>query len=272
MSPSVSEAKQLFQEGKLAEAIAAATQEVKSHPTDHDRRARLAVLLCFTGNLERADLQLDALGKIDPHAELGITLMRQLVRAETWRRQFHLEGRVPEVLDPPDERLRAHLEASILLREGDLAGAQVLLEKAEELRPHPTGTCDGVEIDDFRDLDDAIGGYLEVLTSTGKYYWIAVERVIEITFAKPERSRDLLWRRVSMRVLDGPEGDVYLPTTYVTAGDEIDESFLLGRATDWSGGEGEPMRGQGLRTFLAGEEAKTILELEELHLTPAPAE
>jgi type VI secretion system protein ImpE len=258
----------LFQAGKLAEAITLATQEVKSQPLDHDRRAELAVLLCFAGNLERADLQLDALGRIDPEAEVGITLMRQLIRAETWRRQFHLEGRVPELLDTPDERLRLHLEASILLREEDLDGAQGLLERAEELRPHPVGFCDDVAIDDLRDLDDAIGGYLEVLSSTGKYFWIPMERVEEIVFTKIERRRDLLWRRVSMKVLDGPEGDVYLPTTYVVPVEDLDETLLLGRSTEWIGGEGEPMRGQGLRTFLVGDEARAILEIGELKLEP----
>ena len=73
--------------------------------------------------------------------------------------------------------IELHLEASICLREGDQAKAAQLLAEAEESRPHPTGTCDGKPFDDLRDLDDLVAPVFEVLTSTGKYYWIPMERV-----------------------------------------------------------------------------------------------
>ena len=55
---------------------------------------------------------------------------------------------------------------------------------------------------------------------------------------------------------------MYLPTTY-PGSREQDAALKLGRATDWSGPEGA-MRGSGLRTFLVGDEARTILELGEI--------
>ena len=43
-------------------------------------------------------------------------------------------------------------------------------------------------------------GSFEVLTTTGKYYWIPTERVATVEFHPPKRPRDLLWRRATMSV------------------------------------------------------------------------
>ena len=47
-------ARDLYTAGKLAEAIEAATAEVRSRPTDHSARGFLAELLCLSGDIERA--------------------------------------------------------------------------------------------------------------------------------------------------------------------------------------------------------------------------
>src|SRR5439155_19980783 len=167
----------------------------------------LAELSCLVGDLERADRQLDMLGELDPQAALGVSLFRQLVRAEQARQQFFAEGRIPEVVAEPGPVIKLHLEASVLLRTGDAAGATKLLTQAEEQRPKVKGTSDGKAFDDFRDLDDLTAPFFEVLTSTGKYYWIPIERVELVEFRPVQRLRDLIWRRARMVVHDGPDGE-----------------------------------------------------------------
>src|SRR5262245_15893865 len=90
-----------YRAGHPQEAMAAATAEVKSRPTDTAQRGFLCELLCFAGDLERADRQLDVLGQQDPEALVGISALRQVVRAEQARQQFFTEGRLPEFLDAP---------------------------------------------------------------------------------------------------------------------------------------------------------------------------
>lgn len=262
-------AKEHLEAGRLQEAIQAMNAEVKSHPADVDRRGFLAELLCFAGDLERADRQLDVLTEQDPKAAIGIALFRQLVRAELARRQVFAEGRVPEFLDQPSAGLRLHLEASIRLRENDPAEAARLLAEAEEQRIPVRGRCDGQAFDDMRDLDDLTASFFEVLTSTGKYFWIPIDRVVSLEFRAPERTRDLIWRRANMVVADGPDGEVYLPATYVPSGDEADDRARLGRVTDWIGGEGAPVRGVGQRSFLIGNESKAILEITQIEFDRA---
>lgn len=252
-----------FEAGRLDDAIQVMNQEVKANPRDVDRRGLLAEFLCLAGNLDRADMQLDAMAQQEPALTPGVSLFRQLIRGEQARRQFYAEGRVPELLGPPPDHLKMQLEASILLRQGNAEAANGLLQQAEEMRPHVAGTCDGRAFDDLRDLDDLTASAFEVITSTGKFYFIPMERVAFIEFRKPERPRDLLWRRAQMVVEDGPDGEVYLPAIY--AGPEMqDARARLGRSTDWVGGDGRPMRGVGQRTFLVGEESLPIMQLGTL--------
>jgi type VI secretion system protein ImpE len=251
---------ELYQSGRLTEAIEAATAEVKKHPADTQRRGILCEMLCFGGDFERADKQLEAISLQDPKAAVGVALYRQLIRAETARQQFFAEGRLPEFIDKPSPVLELHLEASICIRAGDAAKAAELLGRTEEQRGKVGGVCDGKPFDDIRDLDDLTASFFEVLTSTGKYYWIGMEQVQVIEFRAPEHPHDLIWRRALMVVNNGPDGEVYLPALYAGTHTNSDDQLRLGRATDWVEAEGEPVRGVGQRTFLIGDEDKTIME------------
>jgi type VI secretion system protein ImpE len=257
-------AREHYQAGQLKEAIAAMNAEVKQHPADTTRRGFLCELLCFTGDLDRADLQLEIMTNQEPETLMTLSLFRQLVRAEKARQQFYTEGRLPEFLDEPSPGLKLRLEASIRMREGQPTEAARLLEQAEGQRPQPTGVCNDQPFADLRDLDDLTAAFFEVLTSTGKYYWIPMERVELIEFRPPARPRDLVWQRAHMIVRGGPDGEVYLPTLYAGTHTEADDPLRLGRATDWRGGQGEPVRGIGQRTFLVGEDSRSILEFKEI--------
>jgi len=263
-------AKDHFEAGDLPAAIDALNAEVKRHPTDTDKRGFLAEMLCFDGNLERADLMLDAIAKQDTGAAMGVALFRQAVRAEQARRQCFAEGRVPEFLGGPPPHLRLALEALVALRAGDAALAARLAEEAEAARPAVAGECDGAAFDDMRDIDDLTAGFFEVLTSTGKYYWVPMDRVDSIEFHKPERPRDLIWRRAHMLVSEGPEGEVFLPALYVPPG-EVDTPTRLGRLTDWAGPEGGPVRGIGQRMYLIGEESVPIMQIGTITFARASA-
>lgn len=257
-------AKEHFEAGRIDDAVGAANEDVRKKPTDVGARAFLAELLCFAGDFERADKQLDALTTMVPETAVQVAMFRQLIRAEQARRDFFSAGRVPEFLHEPSETVRKHLEASICLREGDAARAAALLAEAEEQRTAARGECDGTAFDDVRDLDDLTAPAFEVLTSTGKYYWIEFPHVDVVEFHPPESPRDLLWRRARMVVRGGPDGEVFLPVIYVAPDGDLDDALKLGRATDWRGGDGEPVRGVGQRTLLIGDDDRPLMTLKEL--------
>lgn len=257
----------LFHAGKLAAAVEAAGAAVRKAPGDLGARVLLAELLLFTGNLERADVILDAAGQADPEAMVVVAEFRQLLRADIARRQLRRDGRVPEFLDGATETMRLVLAAQVASREGDAESAARLAAEAEAARPHVSGRAGEAAFDDFRDADDLCAGFFEVLTSTGKYFWIPTERVETVEFHPPKRARDLMWRRASMSVRGGPDGDVYLPAIYGSDEADLADPLKLGRETDW---RGEALvRGLGQRLYLVGEEAIGAMDLTTLSFDEA---
>jgi type VI secretion system protein ImpE len=258
----------LFRAGKLTAAIDAANAAVRAKPADFGERLLLAELLVFAGNLQRADLILDAAAKTDPTTAVVVAEFRQLLRADIARRQCLAEGRIPEFLGEPTPALQATLAALVALRAGENDEAARKAADAETSRPRVAGTmkqADGdVPFDDFRDADDLYAGFFEVLTTTGKYFWIPTERVASIELHPPRRPRDLAWRRVAMSVIDGPDGEVYLPALYVAAQSGSSDDISLGRTTEWLGEENELVRGAGQRIFVIGDEAYGITDLSGL--------
>ncbi len=179
---------------------------------------------------------METIEKQDVKLAIETTTFRQLLRAELARRDCFEQGRVPEFLEAPCCRARRHLEAWIELRSGRLAEAAHLLEDAEQMRPALAGKRGDAPFEDFLDMDDLTSSFFEVLTTTGKYYWVPMERVELLEFAAPRRPRDLLWRTVHMEVRGGPDGEVFLPALYAGASGESDDRLRLGRMTDWRGG------------------------------------
>jgi type VI secretion system protein ImpE len=255
-----------YRSGNLADAVSAATDQVKSNPTDVKSRGFLAEMLCFTGDIDRADKQLDAILEQDPNTMVGVAQFRQLIRAEKARQELFNAGRVPEFLDQPDEAMKERLRAVVLVREGKDAEAGKLLEQLESQRKAAGGTCDGQAFDDVRDLDDLLASVLEVLTSNGKYYWIPLDKVELLEFVAPKSPRELIWRQAKLSVRGSIEGVVHIPVLYPGTHASEDNALRLGRSTDWSGGDGSPTRGVGQRTFLVGENDKPILTMTKLEV------
>jgi type VI secretion system protein ImpE len=260
----------LFRAGKLDDAVAAAQAALRKAPTDLNARVLLGELLAFSGNLERADVVLDAASAIDPSTALVVAEFRQLIRADMARRQLFRDGRVPEFLSDPTETQRLQLAALVALRAGDLAEATKQASAAEAMRPRAAGQHGDAAFDDLRDADDLLAGSFEVLTTTGKYFWIPTERVLTLEFHAPKRPRDLLWRRASMSVDQGPDGDVYLPVVYATD-ETMTDPQRLGRETDWREAPDTPVRGIGQRLFMVGEEALGIMDLGNIRFIVSPA-
>ena len=67
-------AQELFKAGKLAEAISALNENLRKNPSDNKSRTFLFELLCFAGEYERVDKQLDLLEGAGKDAMLGALL------------------------------------------------------------------------------------------------------------------------------------------------------------------------------------------------------
>ncbi|MCA9136978.1 MAG: hypothetical protein KDB00_09465 [Planctomycetales bacterium] len=259
---------ELYEAGQLDQAVDASLALVKAKPADVGLRFQLAELSCIAGNLDRADKQLDTVSNQDPQAAIGAALLRQLVRAELARRECFFEGRVPEFLGEPSDKLKSHLQALTLSRSGDVAAAAaVLAPLAETKNLNQPIQVNGKEIDEIRDLDDLLSPVLEVHTTTGKYFWVDWNQILNLEIHPPKRPFDLLWRQASLSIQSGPDGEVYLPAIYLEPDPdkENDANLRLGRGTDWVDSGVGIVRGRGQKMLLVGEDDMPIMELQSIY-------
>ena len=85
-------AKQFFQAGQLREAVQALNAEVRDNPTDAQRRTFLFELLCFAGEYDRAEKQLNVLAQSNKQAELGAVLYYSALHAMRTRQELFEAG------------------------------------------------------------------------------------------------------------------------------------------------------------------------------------
>ncbi|HQU43649.1 MAG TPA: type VI secretion system accessory protein TagJ [Pirellulales bacterium] len=257
-------AKELFTSGDLPGAVSAAVAEVKQHPSDNARRTFLFELLCFMGDLDRAQKQLDAIGQLDSQSDWAVQVYTNILHAERRRRQFFADGLKPEFLLDPPPYVQLSLDAVNRLREGRADDAQGLLSRSEEARPTIAGVVNGQVADELRDCDDVLAAFVELFVIRD-YVWLPLEQVRELETSPPERPRDLLWLPVRLTLSDGVQQRGYLPTLYCGSHEHADNRVKLGRMTDWSDGAG-PVRGSGLHTWLAGDDALGLLDVRNAQL------
>ncbi len=255
-------AKQLLDEGKLSAALEALTAEVRAQPSDLARRTFLFELLCFAGELERAGRQLEAIAHLDsdPKAMVGLQVYRTLLEGESRRARLFSEGLRPRFLLEPPAEVSLHLEAIEQLRLGNANEARARLDRAAEQRSSRHGQVGETRFDDFRDADDLLAPVLEVYAPAG-YSWVPWEQIQYLEVPPPRSLRDLLWAPARLASFDGQLGEVYLPALYPGSHTHPDEAARLGRLTDWQDAGAGIIRGAGLKTFLVGDDARTLFQL-----------
>jgi type VI secretion system protein ImpE len=253
-----------FKAARLGEAIDAQIKEVKAHPGDPNKRTFLFELLAFSGDLDRARRQIDAINYGQIELDSAVASYKKLLDAEQKRRDLFKQSLSPRFFGETPQHAQLRLQAVNRLREKNAKEAAERLNQAAGM-VHVRGQLNGKPIGELRDCDDLFGGVLEAMAH-GEYYWVPLEQVASLAMKPPRFPRDLLWLPAKLEMHDGGTGDVFLPVLYPNTHEHADPQVRLGRATDWSSSDGGPVLGVGGRTFLAGDDAVSLLEFRELAL------
>lgn len=231
-------ARELYQAGQLNEAVRALGSEVRDNPGDAQRRTFLFELLCFAGEYERAEKQLDVLAQGSGEKELAALVYRTALRAEKTRLELFDKKEYPKAASR---------------------------DQAPALR----GTLNGKPFTSFADADPRIGSRLEVFAG-GAYMWLPFEQIASVKMEPPRRLRDLLWIpaivRARAQAKEKDLGEVLLPALTPFSWKHQDDAVRLGRATVWEESpEGELPAGQ--KMFLVDDEEFPLLELRQLQFS-----
>jgi type VI secretion system protein ImpE len=238
-------AHQLFQAGRLKEAVQALNAEVREHPSDTKRRTFLFELLCFSGEYDRAEKQLDLLAEAGPNSEMGALLYRSALQAERTRQDLFQRKEYPKPAG------------------GTASGAETV-----------TGTLNGKPFQSILDGDPRIGPRLEVYAG-GNYLWINFEHLASIQIQPPRRLRDLLWIPAVVRagpaLKDTELGEVLIPVLSPFAWQHSDDAVRLGRMTVWEEDESGVAAPIGQKMLLVDGEEFPLLELRKLEIAVGKA-
>ena len=233
-------AKQLYQAGKLNEAVQALGAEVRDNPTDAKRRTFLFELLCFAGEYDRAEKHLNVLAGENSHAEMGAILYHSALHAARLRdKQFQ----------SPD--LSIQEPAKIF-----------------------SGTLNGQPFESIVDADPRIGARIE-LFAAGAYLWIPFEHIVSIQVQAPTKLRDLLWAPALVRT--GPSfkdkelGEVMIPVVYPFSYKHANDNVRLGRETHWEEDAQGDVVPLGQKVFLVDGEEFPLLEIRDLEFAAGEA-
>jgi len=234
---------------------------VKSNPGDISARVALFQVFCFTGELDRAEKQLDPIAGVGMEQALLASGLLALIKAEQHRRKVHAGEMGPGfITDKPNDT-----DAYLVLLKRRSAGADGLAEESDALeakRPRTSGTWNGEAFDDLRDGDDGIAPYFEAVAAQG-YVWIPISSVKSIKAKEPRTLIDLFWFPVELVLRSGEECTAHLPTLYVGSHDAEDQQLRLGHSTDWIETSGL-VQGVGRRVLFAAGEPVDLLSLRDV--------
>lgn len=256
-------ARELLQAGDLSAAIDAATNVVRTAPSDLTARIFLFELLAAAGQYERAQKHLAVAIDQAPAMQEGILSYRGVLAAEQARSVLFQSGDGgPQQVTPIPLNPEPQLTAIRELRHRNSAEARLLIEKAESERASRPGTVDDVPFEDFRDAHDLLAPFLEVLCQ-GHYGWIPFTQISILTFEPPKFFRDLLWRPTTIRLVDGSSSRMLVPVRYPGSERDSDNSLKLGRSTAWRDEDGV-VEGIGQRAFFVGDDLHYLLSVREV--------
>lgn len=234
-------ARELFQAGKLNEAIEALGVEVRDNPTDAKRRTFLFELLCFKGDYTRAEKHLNILADATKDSRVGAMLYFSALHAERLRQDLFEKKEYPVMPASTEDR---------------------------------GGTINGQPFEALEDADPRIGPRLEIFAA-GAYLWIPFEHIESIEMEAPKRLRDLLWAPALVRT--GPKfkekelGEVLLPVLAPFSWRSADDNVKLGRSTVWEETDGASYP-FGQRIFSVDGEDIPLLEIRKIEFAPAAVE
>jgi type VI secretion system protein ImpE len=233
---------ELYRAGHLTDAIKALSAELRENPTDVRRRTFLFELLCFAGEYERADKQLEVLAQAGPQSEMGVLLYRSALFAERQRQDVFERGEFPS-------------------------------KPSDDDSPDRGGTANGKSFSYFADADPRTGAKLEIFAA-GNYLLLPLEHVASIEIPPPKKLRDLIWSPAAVRTtpaFKGTElGEVLLPVLAPFSWRHPDEAVRLGRMTVWEKPQGSEYQIPfGQKMWMVDDEEISFLELRALEFNPA---
>lgn len=261
------QARDLLRAGDARAALEQLKQEVRQAPRDAGLRTFLFQLFCVFGEWERAVAQLAVAGQLDALALPMAQAYRTAIQCEVLRAKIFAGERTPTVFGDPEPWMSLLIEANRQLAAGRAGEAAGLRDDAFDLAPVTAGQIDGQQFEWLADADPRLGPMLEAMFD-GKYYWVPVQRLLQIDIEAPQDLRDQVWMPAHFVWSNGGESFGFIPTRYPGSEQAEDTTLALSRRTEWVDRDGWFL-GLGQRMFATDAAEFPLMDIRRITFTPA---
>ncbi|NSX53678.1 type VI secretion system accessory protein TagJ [Parasulfitobacter algicola] len=262
-------AEDLLKQGDLDAALSALQESIRKSPQDARLRVFLFQLLCIQGDWTRAIMQLKTCATLDPAARTMAQMYREAIICEVHREKVFSGQHIPLIFGKPQDWIAWLVQAIKLQAQGDVSAAYDLRAKAFDAAPTISGTLNGTAFNWIADADPRLGPILEIIVD-GKYFWVPFTAIHRIVIEPPADLRDAVWTPATITWSNGGDGIVLIPTRYVGSVQSRDPSYMLSRATGWSGDGDNVQAGLGQRMLVSDMQDFALLDIREMALGDAP--
>jgi len=270
-------ADQLLREGKLDDALAALTQQIRTKPADAKLRTFLFQLLCVQGQWERALTQLNVTGEMDAGTLAMVNTYCEGIRCEMLRAEIFAGKRSPLIFGQPEAWVAQLVQALTLTAAGNHAAAATLREQALEAAPAISGVIATARpgakdprvppvetpFQWLADADSRLGPVIEAVFS-GKYYWVPLANVRRLDIEPPADLRDVVWMPAHFVWANGGDTVALLPTRYAGSETSSDPLVRLARKTDWQEASPGTYLGQGQRMLATDAGEYSLMDVRQI--------
>ncbi|MCA0936236.1 protein of avirulence locus [Vibrio alginolyticus] len=257
--------KDALSQGHLQTSLDLIIKDVKSSPKDAGLRSSFIELLCISGDFERADDQLMQSIKLYPEYIAGASQLRHLVKAAQARKDFALGAATATVLGSREDSMKSLVALNLAMTNNDFNLASQHSQSLENSRTVKGFTVNETIYSDVRDIDDRLGGYIELFSSAGNYFLVPLADVSYLEMKPANSLLESIWRPVEFDIDGLGEGEGHMPLTY---SDSETDAQKLGRETDWKQlGSEDVYAGLGQKCWLVGEMALPLFDIHTLAVT-----
>lgn len=234
-------AEELLRLGRVADAMSALRESIRSDPSDPKKRLFLFQLNCVLGEWDKALNQLNVAAELDPGVQLMARVGRAAIQCEVFRQDVFTGKRSPLLLGEPEPWVGLMIQAAQLSGQGKHGQAAQLRAQAFESAPALPGTLTVAEGEEgtphrfewLADADERLGPMIEAIVD-GKYYWVPFSHIRAIYLEPPSDLRDLVWAPATFRWANGGEAVGLIPTRYPGSERSPDTAIALARKTDFN--------------------------------------
>lgn len=265
---------ELVKDGKLDEALAALTEQVRAKPADAKLRVFLFQLLCVRGEWERAMTQLNVAADMDAETILMAEVCRPALNCEALRAEVFAGHRAPVPFGEPEDWVVWLIQATQLIAQGELAAAAELRDRAFNAAPATDGSLDGQPFAWIADADTRLGPILEAVVE-GRYYWVPFSNIRQVLLEEPADLRDAVWMPAQFVWANGGASVGLIPTRYAGSEAADDPAVQLARRTAWEEKDGGHYIGLGQRMLCTDQGEYPLMDVRAITLNvalPEPGE